>query len=501
MNPSVADLIFACGIAGLFYLNRDSSLRTSKALWLPVIWIWIVGSRPVSSWLGVTPTGGNVQIDGSPLDAAVLGVLLVAAIGVLLHRSSRARPVLAASWPILIYFAYCLISVMWSYHPDVALKRWVKAIGDLAMVLVISTEPRLRDALYRIFYRVGFLLFPASVLLIKYYGDLGRGYTPDGEPMNTGVTTNKNMLGVMLLVISLGTVWRLVALFRARAQPNRARQLLAQGVLLAFGIELLGMADSATSIACFALGSAIILATSLRRLRSRPARVHTLCLGIVLAGGLTMLIGGTSTTTAVLGRKSNLTGRTDIWAAVIPAAPNAIIGAGFESFWISPCVEIFRRNMVGFWHPEGLNEAHNGYIEVYLELGWIGVCLVALILVSGYKRAVAAFRRNPSIASLMLAYIIISAVYSVTEAGFRMLDPIWIFLLLAVVSTRGIAAGYIGGETPRILPSSGRPASTTPSDDQHIPERETAYAAWRGLTEFRIVVAQIIPANASGQIS
>ena len=108
--------------------------------------------------------------------------------------------------------------------------------------------------------------------------------------MNTGVTTNKNMLGVMLLVISLGTVWRLVALFRARAQPNRGRQLLAQGVLLAFGIELLGMADSATSIACFALGSAIILATSLRRLRSRPARVHTLCLGIVLAGGLTIAL-------------------------------------------------------------------------------------------------------------------------------------------------------------------------------------------------------------------
>jgi exopolysaccharide production protein ExoQ len=498
MNPSVASLIFACGIAGLFYLNRDSSLRTSKALWLPVIWIWIVGSRPVSSWLGVTPTGGNVQIDGSPLDAAVLGVLLVAAIGVLLNRSSRAGVVLLASWPVLIYFAYCLISVTWSYHPDVALKRWVKAIGDLAMVLVIATEPKLRDALYRLFYRVGFLLFPGSLLLIKYYGDLGRGYTPDGGPMNTGVTTNKNMLGVMLLVISLGTLWRLVALFRARTQPNRGRQLLAQGVLLAFGIELLGMADSATSIACFALGGSIILTTSLGRIRNKPARVHMLCLGIVIAGGLTMLIGGTSTATAALGRQSNLTGRTDIWAAVIPAAPSAIVGAGFESFWISPSVEIFRHNMVGFWHPEGLNEAHNGYIEVYLELGWVGVCVVAFILVSGYKRAVAAFRRNPSIGSLMLGYTIVSAVYSVTEAGFRMLDPIWIFLLLAVVTARGIAAGYIGDEAPRILSSRARPANRAPSNDQHIPEREIAYAAWRTSAQFRIAVAQTISANASG---
>ena len=67
MNPSLASVICACGTAGLFYLGRDNTIRTSKALWLPVIWIWIVGSRPVSAWLGVSPPGGNVQLDGSPL--------------------------------------------------------------------------------------------------------------------------------------------------------------------------------------------------------------------------------------------------------------------------------------------------------------------------------------------------------------------------------------------------------------------------------------------------
>src|SRR5208282_5793161 len=113
-----------------------------------------------------------------------------------IFRARRTRNLLLANWPILLYFAFCLISVLWSYHPDIALKRWVKAIGDLAMVLVIVTEPEIRDALTCVFSRVGFLLFPTSILLIKYYGFLGRSYDPDGGQMNTGVTTNKNLLGV-----------------------------------------------------------------------------------------------------------------------------------------------------------------------------------------------------------------------------------------------------------------------------------------------------------------
>src|SRR5258705_10185933 len=100
MNPTLASLICACGIGGLFYLDRDSSVHTSKALWLPVAWIWIVGSRSVSEWLGLAPASGNVQLEGSPVDAAVLGVLLAAAIVVLIRRGSSTRAFLSANWPI-----------------------------------------------------------------------------------------------------------------------------------------------------------------------------------------------------------------------------------------------------------------------------------------------------------------------------------------------------------------------------------------------------------------
>lgn len=453
MNPSLASLICWCGIAVLFYLDRDKKVRTSIALWLPIIWIAIIGSRSVSAWLGMSPTGANVQLEGSPLDAAVFGVLSLAAIGVLIGRGRRIRSLLAANWPILVYFSYCLVSVAWSYHPDVALKRWTKAIGDVAMVLIIVSDRQPLAALGRVVSRLGFVLFPASVLLIKYYPTLGRGYDAFGLSQNTGVNTNKNMLGVIVLVISLCTLWRVISLWRAKGQPDRRRHLIAQITLLGFGISLFQMANSSTSTACFILGGGLIIATGSRAIRSKPARVHLLCLGIFLGGGLTLLLGGGTDVVHALGRKSNLSGRTDIWAAVLASGTNPILGAGYESYWISPNVLTFQRilNDEGWWHPEGLNEAHDGYLEVYLELGWVGVCLISLCLISGYRCAVAAYKSNPTVGGMLLAYIIVTAFYNITEAGFRMMDPMWIFLLLAIVTASGTSSGLLSRRTSRRL--------------------------------------------------
>jgi exopolysaccharide production protein ExoQ len=478
MNPSIASLIYACGIIGLFYLDRDKTLHTSKALWLPVIYLWIVGSRPVSLWLNIAPAAGtNVQLDGSPLDAAVLGVLLIAAIAVIVLRGRRALSFITINWPILIYFLYCLISVVWSFHTDVAFKRWIKSIADLAMCLVVVTDPQPVAALKRLISRVGFLLLPVSVLLIKYYGDLGRGYTPDGIPMNTGVTTFKNELGVTVLVVSLYTVWHVLTLLRTKNLPHRGRHLLAQGVLLAFGIALFVMANSQTSLACFILGCGLILVTALRTTQGRPAIVHVVCLLVLLTGGLTLLFGGGADVASAMGRESNLSGRTDIWAALIKASPNAIVGAGFESFWISPNVLKFQHTLEDerWWHPEDLNESHNGYLEVYMNLGLVGAGLILWILISGYRRAVAAFRRNPSLGGLMLAYIIPSVFYNFTEAGFRMVSLMWIFLLLATVVASGIAAGIFDIEMPDISDTRRSIAKAVPLPLTRTPRCNRSY--------------------------
>jgi O-antigen ligase len=390
----------------------------------------------------------DAQIDGTQPDRIIFQVLVIAGLLVLFFRTKQTSAYLAANWPILMYLFYCLVSVTWSDYPEVSAKRWVKAIGDLTMVLIVVTDNEPVEAIKRLFSRLGYVLLPASVLVIKYYGEFGHSYDPSGGQVNTGVTTNKNSLGVITLVITLGVLWHIRELFRDKHQPNRGRHLLAQAVLLAFGVALLVMAHSATCQACFILGAVLMLATNLTIIRRRPAAVHALVLSLLLVGGATFFLGGQDDVANALGRQSNLTGRTDIWAAVIPAVPNKIIGAGFENFWIGPWQKVALLSLRGWWgDPRGLNEAHNGYIEVYLNLGWIGVGLIALILLDGYRKVVAAFRRDPAIGGLWLAYLFAAAFYGITESGFRLLNPMWIFLLLAIVASSGIASGVFGGAT------------------------------------------------------
>jgi exopolysaccharide production protein ExoQ len=495
MNSSLASLIYACGIAGLFYLDRDKSVRTSKALWLPVVYLWIIGSRPVSVWLGMgPPSGTDTQLEGSPIDAAVFAVLLVAAFAVLVYRGPQIIAFLSTNFPkpILLYFVFCLVSIVWSDYPGPALKKWTKSTLDVAMILIVVTDEQPVAALRRLFSRVGFILLPLSVLLIKYYPGVGRFYGVwDGAQMNVGMTLDKNLLGLITFVLSLGALWRVLALLsRDETTPDRRRHLLAQGTLLATGVWLLILANSATCLVCFVLGAGLMLATKLRFMRRHPAAVHALVLWLAVTAALVMLLGGGASAAQALGRNPTLTGRTDIWAAVIPLAANPLVGAGFESFWISPSVH---RRLWELIPGLPLNEAHDGYLEVYLNLGLVGVGLIVLILIHGYGRAFKAFRREPALGGLLLAYVLAATTYNVTEAGFRMMDSCWIFFLLAVIEASNFTAGIGAGVSPPVservpdLPT--RNALASKSHNVLVPRKITVlrHRGWlsRGAAQWR----------------
>jgi exopolysaccharide production protein ExoQ len=457
MGAPLAILICSIGIAGLFYLNRDDSIRTSKALWLPVLWLGIVGSRPVSLWLG---TGGpsyglSGTLDGSPTDAAFYAVLLVIGLVVLLVRRKQASAFVAVSGPLVIYLLYCLISVSWSPFHGPAFKRWTKDLGDLVMVLIIMTDPSPIAALRRIYSRLGFVLLPLSIALIRYT-DLGRGYDPDGNPMNTGVTTNKNTLGLTVFLLALGTLWNLRFLLNRKDEPNRGRRLLAQWTLFAFCLALLQMAHSATSIACFILGAVLMLTTGLRSVRTHPARVNALCLTIMLLAGITFLSGGDAYVVQALGRKPDLSGRKEIWSASLASAENPWIGTGYESFWNANAPKVNRiLRDAGYIDMSNLVSAHNGYLEVYLDLGLIGLFLIAVILINGYRHACRAFLLDPELGGLFLAYVATVTIYGITEVSFRVLGASWLFLLLAVVGASGTSAGLLVDTSGSALPSEG----------------------------------------------
>lgn len=460
MPRNLALWVFAVGSAGLFYLDRDKSERTSKGLWVAIIWLSIAGSRSPFAWSGMSqPAEIPGQIpEGSLSDQLLAGSLMFLGLVVIILRRKEVRTLFKASWPIVLYFSFCLLSLLWSDFPAWGFKRWIRSLGDLMMILIIATEVQPARALRRVFSRVGFVLLPASVLLIRYYPELGTAWDPWGQMQeNIGVSTNKNVLGDLAFLIGLGALWQILTLLSEKAQPNRGRRLLAQSVLLAFGTYLLlFVAHCATAEACFILGVGLMVAISAPFIRGRPAAVHALILSLALMGGLASLSGASAEMTGALGRKPDLTGRTEIWQIVIPMCPNPIGGAGFETFWVGPRVANLFSTIGGLLRT---NEAHNGYIEVYLNMGFLGLGLIALLLGHGYRRAVRAFRLSPALGALLVAYVVTAVTYNITEAGFRMLSLEWFVLLLSVVTAnRVISLAEVAPKTARELADSENPA-------------------------------------------
>src|SRR5215472_17060646 len=130
MGKIVATVFFILLIVQLYRMTRDEGVRTSKALWLPIFWFFIGLTRNVSDWLHLYANGGSESgqyMEGSPLDRAILTLFLALGVMVVLGRSRKVGTILRSNLQILLFFSYCLMSVLWSDYPDIALKRWFRA--------------------------------------------------------------------------------------------------------------------------------------------------------------------------------------------------------------------------------------------------------------------------------------------------------------------------------------------------------------------------------------
>ena len=112
MPPSLALLLWLIFLLALLRFDPAKDPETSLALWVPVIWMFILGTRLPSQWLG-GQVGQVAQAleEGNPLDRSYLFVLILLAIGILMSRSFKWGDFFARNIALMAFLSFALVSV------------------------------------------------------------------------------------------------------------------------------------------------------------------------------------------------------------------------------------------------------------------------------------------------------------------------------------------------------------------------------------------------------
>jgi exopolysaccharide production protein ExoQ len=460
MPPVIALSLTLTLIATLLVRDARQGRGVTGALWIPFAWMLLSGSRFVSQWIALF--SGQVVTatpeDGSPIDRVVFGFLIGCGVVVLIRRRVSVGQFVANNLSLTVFFAYCLLAVAWSDFPFIALKRWVKTVGEPLMALIVLTEPRPLEAFSGLIRRVSYVLIPLSVTFIKYFPLWGRSFSNwTGEPQNIGATANKNNLGYLCLIS--GAFFVSVLLQRWRGVTERRQRLDAtiEVVILGATAWLMSIAGATTGLG--ALLIAVVSMTLLdRRLLSRKY-IGT----IVILGALTLWVGDAilgvfDSAIDVMGKDATLTGRLPLWNDVLSIDINPIIGRGFESFWLGDRIRFLQDKY--WWGP---TQAHNGYIEVYLNLGIVGVLLLSMVLIEAFWRIKRELFSAADFAEFHFGMWLAILVYNYTDATFKALHVLSLmFYLIALKLPRqapGTRTVYVGRRTATL----GLPAARVPA--------------------------------------
>lgn len=426
MSPSIATLLCILLILYLFWIDRKNSEGVSVAIWIPFIWMFLSASRYVSQWLnlGTPELSIDVYLEGSPIDSVVFTILILAGMIVLVKRRINWGDLVKQNACVWLFFAYGFLSIVWSDYPFVALKRLIKALGTVSMALVILTEDRPYIAMGVILKRLAFVLLPLSVLFIKYYPELGRAYHM-GQPMFTGVGFQKNALGRLCLITGIYFLWNIFQGRKAELEGQRLHFSI-YFIILPMIVWLLYMANSATSLACIFFTLCLFLISRQSVFVRQPRNIITFSLlCVILYGMMELMFDVKNTIIMLLGRQPDLTDRVYAWDNYLSMVINPIVGYGYESFYTS----VMMRNMVDYFIS-----THNGYLEMYLNLGIIGLLFMAAWIWTGLLKVWQQLPSDFPAALLRFAIIVVAVLYNWTESAFAGTNNIWMLLIFAVMS-------------------------------------------------------------------
>ena len=390
---------------------------------------------------------------GQPLLKAMFLMLqMIAALLVL----KRLKPFLrTASNHVLtlLLVAFALASAAWSVEPELTFRRGLALLGTTGFGLYLSARYSPETILRLLAWALG-MVVALSLLFGVTLPHLGiHSGVHDGAWR--GIFTHKNTLGPITALSAV--VFMLV--FRS---AHRHRWVGLIGVVLSCALLLCSKSATALSILCIL----VLLWPLYSMLRWRVTLMVPVLIGAVLIGGgaASLLVANREAAFGALGRDPTLTGRTDMWALIGEAVQQRPwLGHGYKAFWRDeqgPRAGIWRALE---WQP---TSAHNGIVELSLDLGLIGAALfLAGFIVAAYL-AVRALRTNHEpVAYWPLLYLTFLLLLNITESAILQQNSIYWILYVAIVSSallRETGAGTAAGQ--RIRPESRSPIlGETPS--------------------------------------
>lgn len=442
MPPKLALLLVVAFVVYAYRSDRKRGYGSTKDLFWPSLWYMVVASRMVGVWLNIwgvpLPGGGGDAEDGSTIDRYFFALLTVIGFGILTRNKFDWSGALKANPWLTALLGFMALSIVWSQYPFVSFKRYIKVIGSIVMALVVLTNERPMDAFLTVLRRCLYVHLPMSILCVKYFREIGVAYDWSGSgQMWQGISTSKNTLGQVAM---LGTLY---FLGEVRRQWSQLRWRNLHLLYLLMSIHLLkggGESVSMTSVSVAALAVGIFL--HLQSLRSRPAAVRSFVrlVSLAIAGLVALIITHSLLTFDVdslfgtiitkFGRDITLTDRTYIWDDVYKAASgNPLLGVGFGGFWIGREANIpWNESMT--WT---LGQAHDGYIDTYLQVGLIGVGLLLMVLITTLPRLVATLASDYDFACFRITMLLTIIFVNITETTFLRGDHHMWFITMLVL--------------------------------------------------------------------
>ncbi len=334
----------------------------------------------------------------------------------------------ARLWPFLLVLALVVASAAWSQSPGHTIRRSLALMALVAFVVATGALLGL-GRFFRIMLGVMAALILASLAEAALRPSIG---FDTGEYANAirGVFPQKNVTGMALLFTALALSF--LVLERGRLRWTDAAWLVVLLVMLV-------LARSTTSLLLTMVVAGVTILVLWAARGGLWGAVAGLAGAVGLTAGVIVFAGiGMEGFFDLIGKDSSLTGRTFIWDGVWHIiAGRPLLGHGYAAFWLENSRNVRALVELVAWD---VPNAHSGYLEVLLQLGWVGMALVWLMGTATLALALrAALRGQVGLALWAVLVLAMVSILSRTESVLLNPDFPMLFWLLALMALGGVA--------------------------------------------------------------